>query len=163
MGKTLAKVDGVANGLIPREIDNAFKLVVPAGISSLRCQPDTPEVKRLESLKYWSWMVLLLPGLCLSATKGPDMLFVTRSNCKLITGYGKHDLQGVAKEFKVKPSSIRYLRAEWGKAQDGSEQCNMVFSTPKGNKSCKVFNIMHDEFTFGLAVPIPGNHAICNN
>ena len=107
---------------------------------------------------------LLSMGLCCA---GPlhaktQMLFVTPDNCKLIKGYSKHDLQGVAKEFKVKPSSVRYLRAEWGKAQDGSEQCNMVFATPKGNKSCKVFNIMKDEFVFALAVPIPGNHAICN-
>ena len=42
-----------------------------------------------------------------AATRMPDMLYVTRANCKLIAGYGKHDLQGVAKEFKVKPSSVR--------------------------------------------------------
>ncbi len=98
-----------------------------------------------------------------AATRQPDMLYVTPANCKLIRGYGKYDLQGVAKEFKVKPDKVRYLRAEWGRAQDGSEQCNMVFATPKGNKSCKVFTIMHYDFTFGLAVPIPGNHAICND
>jgi hypothetical protein len=39
----------------------------------------------------------------------------------------------------------------------------MVFGTPKGNKSCKLFTIMHDEFTFGMAVPVPGNHAIFND
>ena len=105
----------------------------------------------------------IFPWLGMAATRQPDVLFVTRANCKLIKGYGKYDLEGVAKEFKLKPSTVRYLRAEWGKAQDGSEQCNMVFATPKGNKSCRAFTIMHDEFTFGLAVPIPGNHAICND
>ena len=103
---------------------------------------------------------------CLSAsgaTRQPDMLYVTPANCKLIRGYGKYDLEGVAKEFKVKAAKVKYLKAEWGRAQDGSPQCNMVFATPKGNKSCKVFTIMHDAFTFGLAVPIPGNHAICND
>ena len=72
-------------------------------------------------------------------------------------------LEGVDKEFKVKPEKVRYLKAEWGRAQDGSAQCNMVFDTPRGKKSCKVFTIMHDDFIFGLAVPIPGNNAICND
>lgn len=98
-----------------------------------------------------------------AATRQPDMLYVTPANCTLIRGYGKYDLEGVAKEFKVKAAKVRYIKAEWGHAQDGSEQCNMVFATPKGNKSCKVFTIMHYDFTFGLAVPIPGNHAICND
>ena len=108
--------------------------------------------------------LLALSGLPVAAaTRQPDMLYVTSANCKLISGYGKYDLEGVAKEFKVKPAKVRYLKAEWGRAQDGSPQFNMVFGTPKGNKSCKVFTIMHDEFTFGMAVPVPGNHAICND
>ena len=92
----------------------------------------------------------------------PQMLFVTQENCKLIRGYGKNDIAGVSKEFEVPASKIGYLRAEWGRGQEGFGQCNLVFATPKGDKSCKVFNIMKDEFVFALAVPIPGNHAICN-
>lgn len=118
---------------------------------------------RLSGFKVCCCMLAALAGDAGAATRQPDMLYVTPANCKLISGYGKYDLEGVAKEFKVRPAAVRYLRAEWGRAQDGGKQCNMVFSTPKGNKSCKVFTIMHDEFTFGLAVPIPGNHAICND
>lgn len=92
----------------------------------------------------------------------PEMLFVTKENCALIRGYSKHDIAGVSREFNVPVSKIRYVRAEWGRGQEGFEQCNLVFSTPQGNKSCKVFNIMKDEFVFAFAVPIPGNHAICN-
>ena len=104
---------------------------------------------------------MLLAGAVLARTQ-PQMLFVTQDNCKLIRGYGKHDLAGVSKEFNLPASKIRYLRAEWGKGQGSFDQCNLVFATPKGNKSCKVFNIMKDEFVFALAVPIPGNNAICN-
>lgn len=118
---------------------------------------------RLTLLAVFFCCMALSAGQVWAATRQPDMLYVTSANCKLISGYGKYDLQGVAKEFKVKPDKVRYLRAEWGRAQDGSPQCNMVFATPKGNKSCKVFTIMHYDFTFGLAVPIPGNHAICND
>ncbi|MFM7800832.1 MAG: hypothetical protein ACKO69_01570 [Limnohabitans sp.] len=104
----------------------------------------------------------MLIAFVVSARTQPQMLFVTPDNCKLIRGYGKYDLAGVSKEFNLPVSKIRYRRAKWGKGQGGFEQCNLVFTTPKGNKSCKVFNIMKDDFVFALAVPIPGNHAICN-
>jgi hypothetical protein len=109
-----------------------------------------------------SWVFGLMLTCGALARTQPQMLFVTQENCKLIRGYGKNDIAGVSKEFEVPASKIRYLRAEWGRGQEGFGQCNLVFATPKGDKSCKVFNIMKDEFVFALAVPIPGNHAICN-
>ncbi len=118
---------------------------------------------RLSEFNIFCCLLAVSSGPVSAATRQPDMLYVTLANCKLISGYGKYDLEGVAKEFKVKPEKVRYLKAEWGRAQDGSAQCNMVFDTPRGKKSCKVFTIMHDDFIFGLAVPIPGNNAICND
>ncbi len=38
----------------------------------------------------------------------------------------------------------------------------MLFATPKGRKSCAVFNIIHDGLVFGQAVPVKGNNAICH-
>ena len=118
---------------------------------------------RLSEFNIFCCLLAVSSGPVSAATRQPDLLYVTPANCKLISGYGKYDLEGVAKEFKVKPEKVRYLKAEWGRAQDGSAQCNMVFDTPRGKKSCKVFTIMHDDFIFGLAVPIPGNNAICND
>jgi len=118
---------------------------------------------RLSEFNIFCCLLAVSSGPVSAATRQPDMLYVTPANCKLISGYGKYDLEGVAKEFKVKPEKVRYLKAEWGRAQDGRAQCNMVFDTPRGKKSCKVFTIMHDDFIFGLAVPIPGNNAICND
>ena len=118
---------------------------------------------RLSEFNIFCCLLAVSSGPVSAATRQPDMLYVTPANCKLISGYGKYDLEGVAKEFKVKPEKVRYLKAEWGRAQDGSAQCNMVFDTPREKKSCKVFTIMHDDFIFGLAVPIPGNNAICND
>ena len=118
---------------------------------------------RLSEFNIFCCLLAVSSGPVSAATRQPDMMYVTPANCKLISGYGKYDLEGVAKEFKVKPEKVRYLKAEWGRAQDGSAQCNMVFDTPRGKKSCKVFTIMHDDFIFGLAVPIPGNNAICND
>ena len=89
------------------------------------------------------------------------MLFVTPENCKLIKGYSKHDLQGVAQAFKVPVAQVRYLKAEWGRGPGGGAQCNMVFATPKGRHSCAVFSIAKEGFVFGQAVPVPGNLAIC--
>jgi hypothetical protein len=109
-----------------------------------------------------SWVCALVLTCSALARAQPQMLFVTQDNCKLISGYGKNDIAGVSKEFDVPTSRIRYLRAEWGRGQEGAAQCNLVFATPKGDKSCKVFNIMKEDFVFALAVPIPGNHAICN-
>jgi len=106
--------------------------------------------------------IMLWGTLFAQARTQPEMLFVTKENCALIRGYSKHDIAGVSREFNLPVSKIRYVRAEWGRGQEGFEQCNLVFSTPQGNKSCKVFNIMKDEFVFAFAVPIPGNHAICN-
>ena len=118
---------------------------------------------RLSEFNIFCCLLAVSSGPVSAATRQPDMLYVTPANCKLISGYGKYDLEGVAKEFKVKPEKVRYLKAEWGRARDGSAQCNMVFDTPRGKKSCKVFTIMHDDFIFGLVVPIPGNNAICND
>jgi hypothetical protein len=89
------------------------------------------------------------------------MLFNTADNCKRITGYGKHDLQGVARGYKVPLDTVRFVKAQWGRNQAGNYQCNMVFNTPRGLKHCSVFNIVQDEFIFGQAVTIPGNKAIC--
>lgn len=102
-------------------------------------------------------------GLCwlLQSEAKTQTLFVTPENCKRIKGYSKNDLQGVAQEFKVPLASIRYVKPEWGRGAGGSPQCNMVFSTPKGLKSCAVFNIIKDDFVFGQAVPVKGNNAIC--
>jgi len=108
------------------------------------------------------FLFFLLISMSAYSRTQPEMLFVTPENCKLIKGYSKHDIAGVAREFNVPVAKIRFIKTEWGRGQGDFEQCNMVFSTPKGNKSCKVFNIMKDGFIFGLAVPIPGNHAICN-
>ena len=105
---------------------------------------------------------MLCVGWPVQARSQPEMLFVTPANCQLIKGYSKHDIAGVAREFKVPINKIRFVKTEWGKGQGDFEQCNMIFSTPLGNKSCKVFSIMKDDFIFGMAVPIPGNHAICN-
>ena len=108
------------------------------------------------------FLFFLLISMSAYSRTQPEMLFVTPENCKLIKGYSKHDIAGVARELNVPAAKIRFIKTEWGRGQGDFEQCNMVFSTPKGNKSCKVFNIMKDGFIFGLAVPIPGNHAICN-
>jgi hypothetical protein len=112
-------------------------------------------------IKYLALYVLFICWPAQSRTQ-PEMLFVTEANCKLIKGYSKHDIAGVSREFNVPVNKIRFVKTEWGKGQGDFEQCDMIFSTPQGNKSCKVFNIMKDDFIFGLAVPIPGNHAICN-
>ena len=89
------------------------------------------------------------------------MLFNTPDNCKRITGYGKHDLMGVAMGYKVPLDKVRFVKAQWGRNRAGNYQCNMVFNTPRGLKHCSVFNIVQDEFIFGQAVTIPGNKAIC--
>lgn len=91
-----------------------------------------------------------------------QMLFVTPDNCKLIKGYSKNDLQGVAQAFEVPVAKVRYVKAEWGRGPGGGPQCNMVFATPKGRKSCAVFNIIDDGFVFAQAVPVKGNNAICH-
>jgi|LauGreDrversion4_2_1035121.scaffolds.fasta_scaffold282312_2 hypothetical protein len=96
-----------------------------------------------------------------AALPQPKMLVNTPENCKRITGYGKHDLQGVARGYKVPLDTVRFVKAEWGRNQAGGYQCNMVFNTPSGRKHCTVFNIVQDEFIFGQVVTIPGNKAIC--
>ncbi len=96
-----------------------------------------------------------------AALPQPKMLVNTPENCKRITGYGKHDLLGVANGYKVPLNKVRFVKAEWGRNQAGNYQCNMVFTTPSGRKHCTVFNIVQDEFIFGQAVTIPGNKAIC--
>ena len=96
-----------------------------------------------------------------AALKQPQMLVNTPDNCKRISGYGKHDLSGVAMAYKAPVDKVRFVKAEWGRSQTGGYQCNMVFTTPSGRKHCTVFNIVQDEFIFGQAVTIPGNKAIC--
>ena len=39
------------------------------------------------------------------------MLFNTPDNCKRITGYGKHDLLGVAMGYKVPLDKVRFVKA----------------------------------------------------
>jgi hypothetical protein len=99
----------------------------------------------------------------LAARTQPQMLANTLDNCKRITGYGKHDVPGVAMAYNLSLNEVRYIKAEWGRNQVGGYQCNMVFSTPQGRKSCTLFNIVKDDFIFGQAVTIPGNKAICFN
>ena len=91
----------------------------------------------------------------------PQMLVNTPENCKRIKGYGKHDLPGVAMTYQVPIEQVRFIKAEWGRNQAGAQQCNMVFSTPQGRKSCTLFNIVKDDFVFGQAVTTPGKKAIC--
>lgn len=96
-----------------------------------------------------------------AALPAPKMLFNTSDNCKRIKGYGKYDLPGVAMGYNVPLDSVRFVKAIWSRNPAGNNQCNMVFTTPKGTKHCTVFNIVQDDFVFGQAVTIPGNKAIC--
>ena len=96
-----------------------------------------------------------------AALPQPKMLVNIPENCRRITGYGKHDLLGVANGYKVPLNKVRFVKAEWGRNQAGNYQCNLVFTTPSGRKHCTVFNIVQDEFIFGQVVTIPGNKAIC--
>jgi len=105
----------------------------------------------LLALPHWAW----------AANPQPQLLYVTQDNCKLIRGYSRNDLAGVAKEFGVAVNKVSYVKAEWGRGPEGRPQCNMVFNTPKGRTSCEVFTILKTNFVFGQAVPVKGNHAIC--
>lgn len=107
-------------------------------------------------------VALICLGWVLQSEAKTQMLFVTPENCKQIKGYSKNDLQGVAQAFKVPIASVRYVKVEWGRGPGGAPQCNMVFSTPKGLKSCAVLSIVKDDFVFGQAVPVKGNLAICH-
>jgi hypothetical protein len=42
-----------------------------------------------------------------------QMLFVTPDNCKLIKGYSKHDLQGVAQAYKVPASKVNFVKDDF--------------------------------------------------
>ena len=99
----------------------------------------------------------------MAARPQPQMLTNTPDNCKRIIGYGKHDLLGVAMAYNLPLDKVRFVKAEWGRNQADGYQCNMVFATPQGRKSCTLFNIVKDDFIFGQAVTIPGNKAICFN
>ena len=96
-----------------------------------------------------------------AANPQPQLLYVSQDNCKLIRGYSRNDLAGVAKEFGVPVNKVSFVKAQWGKGPEGRPQCNMVFNTPKGRTSCMVFNILKTDFVFGQAVPVKGNNAIC--
>ena len=104
---------------------------------------------------------LALPSLVWAANPQPQLLYVTQDNCKLIRGYSRNDLAGVAKEFGVPIDKVSYVKAQWSKGPEGRPQCNMVFDTPKGRTACVVFNILKTDFVFGQAVPVKGNNAIC--
>ena len=65
--------------------------------------------------------------------------------------------------YNLPLDKVRFVKAEWGRNQADGYQCNMVFATPQGRKSCTLFNIVKDDFIFGQAVTIPGNKAICFN
>ncbi len=96
-----------------------------------------------------------------AANPQPQLLYASQDNCKLIRGYSRNDLEGVAKEFGVPVSKVSYVKPVWGKGPEGRPQCMMVFNTPKGKISCTVFNILKTDFVFGQAVPVKGNPAIC--
>ena len=107
------------------------------------------------------WALLATPNLAWAATKQPQLLFVTQDNCKLIRGYSRNDLAGVAKEFGVPINKVSFVKSEWSTGPEGRPQCNMVFNTPKGRVTCAVFNILKTDFVFGQAVPVKGKTAIC--
>jgi len=85
--------------------------------------------------------LLALPHLAWAANPQPQLLYVTQDNCKLIRGYSRNDLAGVAKEFGVPIDKVSFVKAQWSKGPEGRPQCNMVFDTPKGRTACAVFNI----------------------
>jgi len=89
------------------------------------------------------------------------MLFATQANCPLIKGYSKYDLEGVALALGVPVDKVRFVKPQWGRSQTVGHQCQMVFSTPKGAKSCVVLSITKDDFVFGQVVSGQGNRAIC--
>jgi hypothetical protein len=105
--------------------------------------------------------LLALANLAWAANPQPQILYVTQDNCKLIRGYSRNDLAGVAKEFGVPIGKVSFVKAQWSKGPEGRPQCNMVFDTPKGRTACAVFNILKTDFIFGQAVPVKGNNAIC--
>ena len=107
------------------------------------------------------WDLLATPQLAWAAKQQPQLLYVTQANCKLIRGYSRNDLAGVAKAFGVPVDKVSFVKAEWSKGPEGRPQCNMVFNTPKGRTVCAVFNILKTDFIFGQAVPVKGNPAIC--
>jgi len=107
------------------------------------------------------WVWLTTPNLAWAAKQQPQLLYVTQANCKLIRGYSRNDLAGVAREFGVPVDKVSFVKAEWSKGPEGRPQCNMVFNTPKGRTVCAVFNILKTDFIFGQAVPVKGNPAIC--
>ena len=100
-------------------------------------------------------------GLAWPVYAQPNMLFATEANCRLIKGYSKYDLDGVASAFGVPASQVRFVKPQWGRSQTVGHQCQMVFSTPKGNKACAVLSITQGDFVFGQVVSSKGNNAIC--
>ena len=107
------------------------------------------------------WTLLAAPHLAWAAKQQPQLLYVTQANCKLIRGYSRNDLAGVAKAFGVTVDKVSFVKAEWSKGPEGQPQCNMVFNTPKGRAVCAVFSILKTDFIFGQAVPVKGKTAIC--
>jgi len=107
------------------------------------------------------WTLLAPSKLAWAAKQQPQLLYVTQANCKLIRGYSRNDLAGVAMEFGVSVDKVSFVKAEWSKGPEGRPQCNMVFNTPKGRTVCAVFSILKTDFIFGQAVPVKGNPAIC--
>ena len=105
--------------------------------------------------------LLATPNFTWAANPQPQLLYVSQDNCKLIRGYSRNDLAGVAKEFGVPVNKVSFVKAQWGKGPEGRPQCTMVFETPKGRATCAVFNILKTDFIFGQAVPVKGNKAIC--
>lgn len=106
-------------------------------------------------------VLLAPPNFTWAANPQPQLLYVSQDNCKLIRGYSRNDLAGVAKEFGVPVNKVSFVKAQWGKGPEGRPQCNLVFNTPKGKTSCMVFNILKTDFVFGQAVPVKGHNAIC--
>ncbi len=105
--------------------------------------------------------LMATPSITLSATPQPQVLYATQANCKLIRGYSRNDLAGVALESGVPIEKVSFIKAEWGKGPEGKPQCNMVFNTPEGKRFCTVFAILKTDFVFGQAVTVKGQPAIC--
>jgi len=105
--------------------------------------------------------LLATPNFTWAANPQPQLLYVSQDNCKLIRGYSRNDLAGVAKELGVPANKVSYVKPQWGKGPEDRPQCMMVFDTPQGRISCTVFNILQTDFVFGQAVPVKGNKAIC--
>jgi hypothetical protein len=63
--------------------------------------------------------LLATPNFTWAANPQPQLLYVFQDNCKLIRGYSRNDLAGVAKEFGVPVNKVSFVKAQWGKGPEG--------------------------------------------